>query len=390
MRSDGTLPRIVLQFALEQRDRGSSSRLENQMRRISALYTWYSSKLGIDFEQMIVAGTRPQLQHVRRALNDYRTQEIGNPTGESLPQLSAGIINDCITAWGTFFEFAVLPDNWQSGPHPLETDSERTTRRDYLRELSFALAQLRVPESPSKPHEPFTAEELLVVEAAVIQGKSQIFSPVTRPRNALMYRLIRSGGIRISELLKLKHEHLPELETRSQKLLRELSQRPRTIRIVRQPDDPTDPRATEPNVKRGDRTVELPDRLMSDLLAFAQTTRVAAHDFILRRQDHDTSPLSLSRAQGIAKQIQSAIRRECRGSDDFFFNWHRLRATRVVEAVSEFFPDGIRTQLREQAFCAYFGWASLASAEPYLKSLVFERKAASFERQQQRRRGMSA
>ena len=125
---------------------------------------------------------------------------------------------------------------------------------------------------------------------------------------------------------------------------------------------------------------------MRELQAFARATRVESHDFIFHCDGLSEAPLSLSRAEGIASQIQRAIRRDYPALRDFSFKWHRLRATRAVEAISEFFPDGCRTEGRELAFLAYFGWASPSSAEPYLKSLVNARKEASFARQQQRRR----
>jgi hypothetical protein len=356
------------------------------MRRISALYNWYASRLGVDFEQMVAAGSRPQIQHIRRALHDFRNKSLGSSARKVASQLSPPVINDCIATWRAFIGFAVLSDNWRSGKHPLEDETARTKRRDFLRELSFNLEQLRVPEAPSNSHEPFSPEELLALESGLIEGGSKIFSPATRQRNVMMYRVIRASGIRISELLKLKHDHLPAAETRSQRLLRELSQSPLAIAILRQPDDPSDPRLMEPNVKRGDRSVELPDLLMREFTGFAHSVRVQSHEFIFRRHDHDISPLSLSGAEGIAAQIQHAIGRDYPNLNNFKFNWHRLRATRAVEAVQEFFPDGTRTEGRVQAFLAYFGWASLDSAEPYLKSLVNDRKAASFARQQQRRK----
>lgn len=370
----GIPARLALRYALEQRDRGSSPRLEARLRRIGALYDWYASRLTLDLDALFLAGEAPRIQHLKRAVADFRRGDL--LPDFKRPQVAARTLNACIRAWLDFLAFGMFPDLWRTGHHNDDDVHARQGRRDNLAEITEALQALRLPEPEFVSHEPLIPDDLRLLEIALF-GPSSCFAAQALQRNRLIYRLIRFTGVRGGEALKIMLADLPPLESAGAVIERRLLQRARYLKIVRRPDDPEDPRLREARVKRGDRDIPIPDDLAEDLWEYAKGRGPSASPYLFVSSNDPAKPLSFSRLEDIAHQLSVAATKLAPTGRTVHLNWHRLRTTRAVEAVPEFFPGGKETHANTREFLHYFGWQTPDSAEPYLKSLRQSRRLSA-------------
>ncbi len=373
----GVPKRMALRFSFDDRCCGGAARILQRLRRISDLYNWYDSELKCDLDALLLDGRLPRQQDIARALRDlgadrdyFVRKQPARCEVEPTP-CSAAQTNQRIGAWLSFLRFASIPDNWRSGYNNSD-DGSRSERSNYIYELSEMLALQRqvMPECDS--HKGLSGDELVAIESVLLA-----LFPNTRVRNVLIYRLLRFGGVRIGEALKIKAVDLPSIERAGSSALRRLYGEPYAVKIKRRPDDPDDTRTREARVKRGDRCVELPDDLVEDLQAYAkvrsQSASVSPYLFI--SSVDPAKPLSQSRAEKIIKIIGNA-------AHDYFsvhfpdqrsslleLCWHRLRTTRAIEMVPHFFPGGVETESAKEEFILQFGWAAMDYAKPYLKEL---------------------
>lgn len=380
--STGIPPRIPLRYSFDQRNRGGSARLEGRLRRIGDLYEWHSRARLADLDQILLNRERVPFQHLSRAVADFKS---GSRSLGARKPAAPATINACITAWRDFLTYAALGDNWQSGAHPPETPTARDDRHAYVFEMSALLNEKREDTPEPTSHLPLAPHELDAVAQTLYDDSRPIFDRAGRERNRLLWRTIDRSGARIGEGLKIKIEDLPPEETRGERSIRTLQGRARYVKIVRRPDDPDDSRVREARVKRGDRLIALPDDLFDDLIEYSKKRRAGSSKYLFISTADDSNSLSISRAEDIIRTIGKAAHRRClelypqRPSTLDRLCWHRLRTTRAIEALAEFFPDNLITEHAQSAYLEYFGWSSPDSAEPYLRSVRAARAAEHIE-----------
>lgn len=116
-----------------------------------------------------------------------------------------------------------------------------------------------------------------------------------RERNALIVQWLRSLGVRRGELLGIR--------------IRDINFQTHEVRITRRADDPTDPRAHQPNTKTNGRLVPLDDRLAElthRYILGARRTLAGArkHDFLFVANGSG-APLTLSALNKIFQALRS-------------------------------------------------------------------------------------
>lgn len=378
----GLPPVVCLRFALYQRDMGSSARLELLLLRIADLLDWARFFESQDIDSTIFAGHGIRLDQITRALQDLELpSKLGAPIN-TRPRLR----NQRCWAWSAFLEFVYRPGLWRTGVGVIQSHALRERNRADLCELLSELSKKRqsVPESQSRA--PLSAAELKAIDEVLDSDDLCPFPGASRKRNAAMYRLARWAGPRIGEILKIKRSDLPQNESIGTKAVRQAQSLPRTIKIVRRPDDYDDRREHEPSVKRGSREIAIPDVLLEELLAYRDATQRHARSTYLFLTEDNSRPLSQSRANAVIQKIgESAAKlfQAEHGSEPHTLHtltWHRLRHTRAIELLHDFFPEedfepGTHAGAKQlNSFLYYFGWASAESARPYL-SRVFREDA---------------
>lgn len=354
-----------LVFSIRDRQRGGVARLKQRLRRIRDLYLAFR-RLSIDLDQAIL-NRNLDLQSIETAL--FWLEEEHEDSSSS-----PGLRNRRIMAWSDFLAWAIETSHWTLRTNPLHADKER----DAAGRLRIMLEDHQLPVSVSREVHPLATREVEVLNDVLGPGTSggyerSPFGAETAERAWILYLLLRWGGLRLGEALKLKLEDLPPRETEAEAILREIENSALAIHVRRRIDDVSDTRVNEPSVKRLSRRVPLPDALVQ--LLWKQLDRAPTADSYLIRTDDRVRPLSYSQASKLTYEIRKAaiVLFEERYPGDPHtlaqFRWHRLRHTRAVEMLPRYFPDGHIDPVRQRRFCDAFGWARLETAEPYLRLL---------------------
>jgi integrase len=240
-------------------------------------------------------------------------------------------------------------------------------RRDLLREAIAA----RMPPSKGSPPtreglEPGERAALLRVIEPVSPDNPWI-DPRVRRRNQLVVLFLYHLGLRGGELLALR--------------LDDLNFRDNTVRVVRRPDDPADPRPIQPTAKTRGRAVPMPEDLADLAFAYRAERRAIAgaerHPFLFVETDRGR-PLS---ARGLAN-----IFRDLRGADEHLsgrLSPHVLRHDwndRFSEKVDR---RGIPEPLEEKMRSHLMGWREGSGTAALYTRRHIRRKATqvSLERQ---------
>jgi integrase len=131
----------------------------------------------------------------------------------------------------------------------------------------------------SAPKEGLADEDLAELRKVIKPGaKQNPFKKTLQYRNYLIVELMLATGIRRGELLKLKISHLP--------------QGPKTtLTIERSPDDRSDPRRREPQVKTREREIPIHKTLAIDLWKYVQAYRRKGKHPYLFTSNRDGMPL---------------------------------------------------------------------------------------------------
>lgn len=373
-RQSGIPPTVALRFTLRERNKGGAARLLNYLRRIAELYSWYRQVKGVDLDELIFDDKLLARTDILMALEEL--EKTADQKQNKTPRLR----NQRIAAWSNFVIFISRPELWRSGlsiPAGYRLAEESENHRNDLRE---ALAEETEAVADGNHHDPLSVEELAAIEA-VLDPSSPMnpFEEHVRLRNSSMVHVARYAAFRLGELLKmLCHSYGPQ-ESPSDKAIRQIIGEPQIIQVVRNPDDPRDPRRYEPRVKRGGREVEIPDFVFAELLRYIRETKKKRQSPYLYLTEDFKRPLSMSRSDKIVRQLGTAASKVLAEKDPKATNtlarlhWHRFRATRAVELVPLFFKDMKWSAIDEEAFLEFFGWNDRESAKPYLKSLYRQR-----------------
>ncbi|MEM5440499.1 site-specific integrase [Paraburkholderia diazotrophica] len=176
-----------------------------------------------------------------------------------------------------------------------------------------------------------------------------------RQRNYLIVLLLATLGMRRGELLKIRVSDCL------------LSREAPAVRIVRAPDDPMDPRATEPQVKTESRHLPCERslaRYLNDYICHSRRHMPGADRtpflFLSRRG----SPMSLVRLNGILDQVTAS-------HPEFeHLHPHRLRSTCATEFRATGLANGLDDERVTRNMMYFFGWRSADSVRPYIDAAI--------------------
>lgn len=364
-----------LLYSLRDRERGGAARLKTRLRRIQELYRAYAG-MGINLDEAILSGN-VDIRDVESAV--YWLEEDAEGDDESLESdsgepVSAPMRNQRISVWSDFMEWALESANWT-----LCTRLERDRReRDSAMRLRMLLDDLRLALPVHREVEPLSSRELEVLDDLLAPNASGEFSlspfeGAAARRTWVLYQVLRWSGMRLGEALKLRIEDIPPREDDAEKIIREVEGTALSVSIHRRADDLADHRRIEPSVKRFGRSVPMPDAVLELIWEYIDSLPTTTPYLI--RTAEGSRALSYSRASKLCFEIRAHAARlfeERYPGDPHTLNnlrWHRLRHTRAIELLPEFFPDRRSDPIGVQRFCEAFGWARLTSAEPYLRLL---------------------
>lgn len=370
------------------------------MRGIADLYEWFDKVAGLSLDSYLMGGNVVSIEWLERALTDANSlpamlvpsrlrRNVEDGRSDRTPNPRANNLR--VRAWKDFLVWALYPKNYRSGTYAVNDSDGRAFRREARLDLELFLAECRQREPTTGRRSGLPSCEAEAIALAIGPCEngflpSNPFAVDTRLRNWVMYCTARWGGLRRGELLKLKVTDIPRrIKNPSHG---ESPYVDYAIRVVRRPDDPDDPRvARRPSVKRGDRSVILPETLLEDLHSYMDQRDKAGVTSDYLFVSESGQPLSVERADDIIKQIGRyggiAYEQKHPGKSHSLYqlSWHRLRHTRASELLPLFAEAGPRGL---DEFLEYFGWASFESAVPYLRNLHLERAGTKIHHFNQR------
>lgn len=380
-----------LLYSLRDRERGGAARLKTRLLRIQELYRAYAG-MGLNLDEVILGG-KVDIRDVESAV--YWLEEgLGDGTDSSESDggepVSAPMRNQRISVWSDFMEWALESANWTLRARP---ERDRRERETAMR-LRLLLEDLRLAFPAHGEVEPLSGRELEVLDDllgpnALGEFNLSPFEGDAARRTWVLYQVLRWSGMRLGEALKLRIEDVPPREGDADKIIREVEGTALSVSIHRRVDDLADHRRIEPSVKRLGRTVPMPNAALELLWEYIDS--LPATTPYLIRTSEGSRALSYSRASKLCFEIRPHAARlfeERYPGDSHTLNalrWHRLRHTRAIELLPEFFPDRRSDPIGVQRFCEAFGWARLTSAEPYLRLLHRQEGEALWRQSLERR-----
>jgi integrase len=365
LNESGVPLQFPLAFSIHDRHKGGVTRLKARLRRIRDLHLALYH-IGVDLDRAILY-REIDIYTVESALywleDEHESGEYGSsPTTR----------NQRISVWADFLSWAIETGHWTGRTKPVRGREERDTAA----RLRILLEEHRLPITAHREVNPLTSREVNVLDELLGPGPGELFqnSPFSgraAERTWVLYQLLRWGGLRLGEALKLRPEDIPPEESQADAILREIEGRALKLRVERRVDDLSDRRRNEPAVKRHGRLVPVPDHLVQQVWRYHALLPSSA-TYLIRTAD-GSRELSYSQASKLVYEIRPAatelFERLYPGDPHTLcsFHWHRLRHTRAIELLPEYFPDNKANPIRQQLFCDAFGWAKLESAEPYLR-----------------------
>lgn len=353
VRWDSAIPcETVLRWTiLERRGHVAASTIVADLRAVQRLYEWAELALDIPLDKHIVEWHRLTIKQIYSLAQYVKTSGntvIGGSIGGKDKMLTPAAFNHRWRKIELFLRWAsqmyATDENGQRGQQQAITKARTRIERLFR--------QQQVGESVSAVVRVLTSEEWEKVQCAIdIENEEMWPDPSVRFRNHTMIYLAINTGLRVGEVLKLRLDQIPRGHEEH-------------IVVKRNPDDPNDSRAEEPQAKTNERELFVPASVRSALGAYVTRYRLRSRSpYVFLSQDG--RPLSLRGARHIVERIGRVA--------NMSLNWHRFRHTfldRVYESVADE-PNG-KDLLREIA-----GWRSETSAEPYVR-MQRRRKANEF------------
>ncbi|AOJ75920.1 MULTISPECIES: tyrosine-type recombinase/integrase [Burkholderia] len=176
-----------------------------------------------------------------------------------------------------------------------------------------------------------------------------------RQRNFLIVLMMAMLGVRRGELLKLRVSDC------------HLSRAIPEIRVQRSPDDPSDPRINEPQVKTESRLLPCNTSLARYLNDYICTTRrnipgAGRSPFLFLSRGGQ--PMSLARVNGLLDQI-AIVHPEFEG-----LHPHCLRSTCATNFREAGLRNGLDEERIDKDMMYFFGWRSADSVMPYIDAAI--------------------
>ncbi|MGI8467807.1 MAG: tyrosine-type recombinase/integrase [Pyrinomonadaceae bacterium] len=342
--------RFILNY---RRHHVQSSTLGNNLRDIGIAYLWADEVLGIDLDSFLLEG-KVLNNRLITSLADYlRCRNLG-----SSPKFSSlSIFNNRLYTSKMFFVWS-LDNNYRGGKSFFNFDELYTAES----RISKAFNLHNIPGNHSISHKPLLEEEIKLIQKAIspilTNGKlifpKNNFMPQTRLRNFLMFEFALNFGLRKGELLKVRLDCLPRGNNTE-------------LKVLRLPDDPSDTRRNEPNVKGAERFINIPQYLLSFIRVYLTTQSEEGrpsnkNPYLFLSRDGD--PLSICSANDVIGRIGKIS-----GVNDLC--WHRLRHT-WAERTADLLSDQNKNKEETSADLLQYlgGWRNPQSAKTYIQNSI--------------------
>ncbi len=323
------------------RPRGlAASSIAAGLRALRDAYEWSSLVLGRSLDDVLTAGDELTAQQIASLAKYMKQGERGLIAGSVGTDAGRSSV-DYNRRWGlvgNFFE-------WRADWYALDERRQRGRQQDIARAkdaVARLFGQHRHKQRPQRLIQPLNDEEWAAVQGAIALDRTDVWPDVrVRVRNHTMVYTVAGTGIRSAELLKLRLIDLPHGRTRA-------------IAIVRNPDDPDDPRRETPEVKTLGRLLPIGEPLAQMLDRYTTESRHPSRSkYLFVGQGGD--PLTPRTMRQIMEHLSRVT--------GYPLHWHRLRHMYLnrVERDLKDIQNG-QTLLKEVA-----GWRSETSAQPYLK-----------------------
>jgi len=229
--------------------------------------------------------------------------------------------------------------------------------RDRLAIIERSFASAAKARLPSAVHaQPLSTERLTrLLQICHPDSTDNPWKKPYRQRNFMIVLIMATLGVRRGELLKLRVSDC------------RLSHPIPEIRVERLPDDPTDPRINEPQVKTESRHLPCDVSLARYLNEYICKTRrqipgSAKSPFLFLSRSGQ--PMSLARVNGLLGQI-AVVHPEF---DDL--HPHSLRSTCATNFRAAGLRNGLDEDRVDKDMMYFFGWRSADSVRPYIDAAI--------------------
>jgi integrase len=344
----------------ERRETKQSGTIERDLRVIRWIYTW-AQRRQIDLESRLRAGeilTTAEIISFAKYLRARRSEAIVgglNLKGEEQYLILSpntftaylGVVESYLVWAAKTFIPTVTPVK----EIRLAVEQAKEVIKDAFRSVSVG--------GKSAPRTGLTPEQVAAIREVLKPGSPK--NPFKKPvqfRNYSIFELLRETGIRRGELLKIKLNYLPQGIKK-------------TLTVERCPDDFSDPRRNEPQVKTLTREVPLTPRLAKLLWDYAHKYRKKGKHPYLFTSNRDGAALG----SGGVNWIFSLLVRECFPELKGRLSPHTLRHTfndGLVLLADEMGLDEKQIQAIQRYLC---GWSEESEMPSHYTRRIVEAKA---------------
>lgn len=313
------------------------------------VYAWAEARFEGGLEARLAAGPLDHTDLI--SLREYLRQP--DPAGKKPGAVGGASAGARALSAKLFLIWAISPSSRnQRGAEPRDALEVRAAIEGVLGPLAKQVGRGRdrvAPENSLLDHLELLLRPQMGVDGRFSQPLAwhpkNPFEPEARVRNWLMYCLARDCGLRIGEILCLRAADIISTDGTTY------------VRIVRRPDDESDPRSNAPAIKTLERVVPLSPHgvlaLRTYLTSRGPSARKKGSPFLI--QSERGLPLSKSPAAAVMKRLRGA------GNIEDDFSWHHLRHAWATEYVREVLRD---TQS---------GRAPVASDEAAMRALLVDK-----------------
>ncbi|OLO12394.1 hypothetical protein BTW10_02670 [Chromohalobacter japonicus] len=177
-------------------------------------------------------------------------------------------------------------------------------------------------------------------------------SEALRVRNYLIVLLLFSLGIRRSEMLGLKQADIDYRHNR--------------IQVVHRPNDPDDPRASEPSVKTNERKLPAPEHLMAMINRYIEkhrgSKRAKTHPYLLLAHGKtEGDPLSIKSVDAVFNTAKKAFPALAGVTAHTIRHHDVYRTITVISEQTEGLPIEDRMQKERRVLSFKYGWSDTSS-----------------------------
>lgn len=173
-------------------------------------------------------------------------------------------------------------------------------------------------------------------------------SEAIRVRNYLIILILFSLGVRRSEMLGIK---LVDIDYRNNR-----------VQVVHRPNDPDDPRASEPSVKTNERKLPAPEQLMAMINRYIEkhrsSRRAKAHPYLLLAHGKtEGAPLSIKSVDAVFNTAKKAFP-VLEGVTPHTFRHHDVyRTVAIISEQTEGLPIEDRMEKERRVLSYKYGWS---------------------------------